>query len=316
MLLLRRRLYGAARPALVILSVLGHASAATNLSVQKDALTIIADFADRICTKIPLTGTGESLQLSGEGRADLNNAVTRLVNLGIEGAVKYQQDAWKGPLQSDLAKMIRDSDTCRRQVWDDLKDKFLSESNTHTLGDTNYDTKLEHAAFDGWSLTPDWRHLNDMLVNDGSARRYSPSFAPYHPEDPDYTVEAEIRSVHEGSGSGSFGIILRASDQGGYAVGLGAPNHFASGICYLTKGYSWLPHSHASCAAEGPAFRPGTDWHKYRVELKATTIALYIDDALLVSGNDTRFLSAGRIGLWSKGYQLEVREVRVFSNPP
>jgi len=96
-----------------------------NLDQQEKALQIIADFAERFCTTIPLEGEGETIELSGEAKVELNNLIKKIADLGIRGAVKYQRSEWKGLLQKDLAGLLRDSINCRLEVWKDLQDKLI-----------------------------------------------------------------------------------------------------------------------------------------------------------------------------------------------
>jgi hypothetical protein len=186
----------------------------------------------------------------------------------------------------------------------------MAEKDLHTddtPGDALYDSK---ASFERWSLTPDWNRLNDMLVNDGSGPypRFAVIFAPYELDSADYILEADIRVVRHDR-SASFGLIARANDKGGYAVGLGKPNSTAN-VCYLDR--RWDPGG-PSCLEEGPSFNPGTDWHRYHVAVKGNTITLLVDGAMTMTVSDNRFLSPGRAGLWSSAYQLEVRSFELIN---
>lgn len=102
---------------------------ADDLEKQKDALNVIADFADRMCNKVPLIGGTENLELSGTAKAELNGLLKKIADLGIEGAAKYQQDEYENVLQKDLATLLRDSSKCKLEVWKDLKDKLLTTTN-------------------------------------------------------------------------------------------------------------------------------------------------------------------------------------------
>ncbi len=95
------------------------------LRSEKEALDLIADFADRLCTKIDLEGSGSSLDLSGTAKAELSVLLKKMVNLGIQGAAKYQESQYQGLLQKDLLAAIRESTNCKLEVWKDLKDKFF-----------------------------------------------------------------------------------------------------------------------------------------------------------------------------------------------
>jgi hypothetical protein len=62
---------------------------ANSLETQEKALHVIADFADRLCTKIPQTGGASNLGLTGEAKAQLSELIKKIADLGIEGAAKY-----------------------------------------------------------------------------------------------------------------------------------------------------------------------------------------------------------------------------------
>lgn len=99
--------------------------AESSLDDMKKALDIIADFADRTCSKIPLEGSGNSVELTGEGKTELKGMLKKVANLGIEGAAKYEETEWTNVLQKDLAKKLQESDTCRMKVFNELKDRII-----------------------------------------------------------------------------------------------------------------------------------------------------------------------------------------------
>jgi hypothetical protein len=96
-----------------------------DLEKQKEALEVIGDFADRLCMEVNKEGRTEQIELSGKAKADLNNLLRRIADLGIEGAGKYQSESWQGVLQQDLADLMNNTQDCRLEVWRDLKDKLL-----------------------------------------------------------------------------------------------------------------------------------------------------------------------------------------------
>jgi hypothetical protein len=81
-------------------------TAADNFEQETKALSIITDFAGRICVTIPQTGTSSNVELSGKAKAELNELLKKIANLGIEGAAKYQGSEWKGVLQQQLAEQL------------------------------------------------------------------------------------------------------------------------------------------------------------------------------------------------------------------
>jgi len=109
----------------LVLGCLLSANALTqSTSASKEALDVIADFADRLCKSVPLNGHTSSVELSGTAKAELAGVIKKISDLGIEGAGRYQSDSYQSVLQKDLAGLLQDYHKCRIQVWNDLKDKF------------------------------------------------------------------------------------------------------------------------------------------------------------------------------------------------
>jgi hypothetical protein len=102
-------------------------TAADNLEKQRQALNIIADFANRICETVSQTGTSGNVELTGKAKAELNELLKKIANLGIEGAAKYQALEWKGVLQQQLAEQLNRSRDCKREVSKDLINRLVSE---------------------------------------------------------------------------------------------------------------------------------------------------------------------------------------------
>lgn len=100
----------------------------TALDRQREALDMIADFADRFCKDIPLVGRGDSVELSGEAKAELSGIVRKLADLGLEGAGKYQNLEYQGLLQKDLIEGLKSSVDCRLKIWNDLKSTLVTET--------------------------------------------------------------------------------------------------------------------------------------------------------------------------------------------
>jgi hypothetical protein len=98
------------------------ASAQDSLSNFKEALGIIADYADRTCKDIPLEGRTDSLELSGRAKVELSEIIKKIAGLEIAGAAKYQNSDYRNVLQKDLAKAISDSNSCKLKVLDTLND--------------------------------------------------------------------------------------------------------------------------------------------------------------------------------------------------
>jgi hypothetical protein len=102
--------------------------ASADLDAQEKALKIIADFADRLCNKVPLEGSSDNLELSGSAKVELNELIERIAGLKIEGAGKYLSTEYQGVLQKDLAGLLKSGAECKLQVFKDLKDKLIPTS--------------------------------------------------------------------------------------------------------------------------------------------------------------------------------------------
>ena len=111
------------------MTILIQTSMASSLEEQKESLKIIADFAERLCNDIPLKGQGSNLELTGKAKAELNWILKRLVNLGVEGAVKYQDTKYEGLLQKDLVRALKDSTDCKLKIWKDFKKQLFGPEN-------------------------------------------------------------------------------------------------------------------------------------------------------------------------------------------
>jgi hypothetical protein len=113
----------------IIFSTSKNVEADNDLNPQKQALDMIADFADRICKDIPLEGSGNNLELSGSASAGLNELIQKLIDLKIEGLGKYEKSEYIGVLREDLATAIKDSSDCKLIIFKELKDEFLAGTN-------------------------------------------------------------------------------------------------------------------------------------------------------------------------------------------
>lgn len=105
------------------------AKAQTNsLDAAEKALAMITKTATNICLTAPLHGKSVTVEVSGEAKAELNNLLRKLANIGFTGGVKYQTEEYSGFLRSQLAGSFKDSNDCRRHIFDSLKDKLLEQA--------------------------------------------------------------------------------------------------------------------------------------------------------------------------------------------
>jgi hypothetical protein len=84
----------------------------------------IKSMAASICNNIPLEGKSQSLQITGDIKAELSELMRRLADLGIRGEFKQGSEEYAGVLQKDLGKLVIenpglfDKSECRFKVFD------------------------------------------------------------------------------------------------------------------------------------------------------------------------------------------------------
>jgi len=84
------------------------------------AIKLIRETAADICTTVPTEGSNGSVELTSSAKAKLDGAVAKFVNLGVEGAAKYQSEQYKGVLRVDLAQAINAANNCKLTVFNTL----------------------------------------------------------------------------------------------------------------------------------------------------------------------------------------------------
>jgi hypothetical protein len=131
----------------------------TQREAQREALQLIKEFANDICTRVPISGSQENLELTGEAKAGLTGVVSKLADLQIEGSGKLQNENHTGVLQKELAASIAKGDDCRLSVFRELKQDIIpnlisplpsvNSENTSSLFDR---TTLRYGVTLGWQL--------------------------------------------------------------------------------------------------------------------------------------------------------------------
>ncbi len=158
----------------------------------------------------------------------------------------------------------------------------------------------------GWSGGTEWRAINGMLVNNGSAS-WTPSvaLAPFRGAGDDYIAEADIQQI-DGHG---FGVIVRVDEGQTVALGNGYNAGFVTldGACIYVGAPGW------SSPLGKRDFTAGRGWHVYRMEVKGNLLRLLIDGGLMVERTDNRFLTGSSAGIWSVAAQINVRKFRLIA---
>ena len=91
------------------------------LNKQKEALDIIAGFANDICGGLEDHGEKTSVQVSGELNAEIKGLLKKLAGLGISGTAAFENESYQGVLQKDLASLLKDKIECRKMVIMEFK---------------------------------------------------------------------------------------------------------------------------------------------------------------------------------------------------
>jgi hypothetical protein len=156
----------------------------------------------------------------------------------------------------------------------------------------------------GWPGAFGWKVLNGMLLNDGANDDWQNWIAaPYEPGAAgiaDYVVEAEIQVVGEPH-CGSFGIVVREAYR---------PGFYHVGTCAWLEAFVRTKDGDTIAAK---SIRPDNEWHTYRAEVKGNVVRFLIDGAVIAEATDNRYLTGGRVGLWSDQIQVSVRSFRVIA---
>lgn len=121
-----RALLGAA---LITLSCLAPIPSNADQQVSRETrqagLKLIADFADRMCSDVPLSSTSEAVNVQGKLNAELSGLAKRLADLGFGVHANIESTASSGLLQKDLVEALKNKDDCRFRYLKELKGIFL-----------------------------------------------------------------------------------------------------------------------------------------------------------------------------------------------
>ena len=98
---------------------------AQDIESQAHALKVISAFAAETCGTVATEGGVKKLELSGDAKAQLDGVIAKVVNAGISGAAKYQQEDYKNVLHEQLAQVLSQSANCRLDVFKMLQEKMI-----------------------------------------------------------------------------------------------------------------------------------------------------------------------------------------------
>jgi len=173
------------------------------------------------------------------------------------------------------------------------------------------------AGLDGWTGTSEWTIVSGILVNQSNTVAGAIT-APFDLGDrAEYAIEFEMRLVSRsicdtwGPGLGAFvrghySVGWWERCQGTYA-GIAASEQITGGD---TISYDMLANSPNR---PGPLPILDTDWHRYRIEVQSSSIALLVDDERILTVIDDEFLESATLGIWSNYVEIEVRGFRILT---
>ncbi|PUA27784.1 MAG: hypothetical protein B0W54_14725 [Cellvibrio sp. 79] len=134
----------------------------------------------------------------------------------------------------------------------------------------------------------------------------------------DYYVEARIRPRNNGTTSTKqLYILARAQDaRNWYGAGLNVQTSTADTRVAIDKMVNGVMTNKLFPDYKTPieqGTRGGTDgvWYTVRVELKGSSIVVYLNGQPVISGTDASFSSAGMIGLYTTNKSFEIDDVKV-----
>ena len=148
-----------------------------------------------------------------------------------------------------------------------------------------------------------------MLVNDGSESDGNKwAAAPFELQTADYAVEAEIQLVrwecNEYQDAATFGLVAREGYRAGYA------GRFSSRRCGDKRLGLWTIDWKE---IKRQLFPEDTNFHIYRLEVKGNTIKFFVDGEMQADAIDNRYLVPGRVGVWSRKAQINIRSFKVIA---
>lgn len=190
---------------------------------------------------------------------------------------------------------------------------------TCTAGHTLYEADVNNGGLNAMQGSPDWKHLNSMLVNDGTGSGTGASPGGSQIKIPivipctNYAVEYEAQFLSQpiadfNSTYYNFGIQGRINSGGQYAARVicefcGASPQVAM-IFRSPDGYGSLSQT---------PYTPQTGWHTYRLEMRGNDLRFVIDSSPLIDVQDNHFLEGSGAAFYSDHTQISVRRVAVIA---
>jgi hypothetical protein len=159
-----------------------------------------------------------------------------------------------------------------------------------------------------------WRIVHGALQSD--VRNNNVLKLPYMPVVPNYALEVRFQIASVAQNGGYFIVTAgRTRSKDGYTAGIlnllgSAPrSEFANPQVQVNID----PLSAMDSNVVVSDYEPGTLWHTYRIEVRGSQVAFFIDDLRksFATSNDTNLLSDGPLRLISAGAVVRISTVRI-----
>jgi hypothetical protein len=92
----------------------------------------IATYGDRMCGEFVLSGKNEKFEISGEAKAELNNLLKKLADLGLSGTGKFETSSYENVLQSELGNRLNAISECKSKISADMGPLLIQAMNLHS----------------------------------------------------------------------------------------------------------------------------------------------------------------------------------------
>lgn len=115
---------------------------AIDLEKQKQALNIIKEFADGICSNISTQGSVSSVEVSLEARVELSKLLSKMADIGVGGSSNHHNGEWSGILQKDLAGILLKNMDCKLEVVKLLNERILSSDHKDSNSNSGVATSV------------------------------------------------------------------------------------------------------------------------------------------------------------------------------
>ncbi len=97
-----------------------------DLDKQAKALSILADFADRVCSQVKDYGSASDYLATVDAKAQLDGLSKKFVDLGISLNGMYTGHSFQNVAQVDLPKAMEVSSNCKLEIRQTVSSGFYS----------------------------------------------------------------------------------------------------------------------------------------------------------------------------------------------